>query len=142
MTHSTFTRTVRRRSPLWLVALVAAAAAAAVSIQAQGALSIDPDTIEFPPTPVGAYSYVTATITNAGPEDDTIVAVFPQGESLFPTQAGTCNLQSWLIPSGTSCTYQFGFHPERPGRVRNTLTLTFASGATVEVSLTGRGRPH
>jgi hypothetical protein len=123
-----------------LAALLAAGLGA--SSAAQSSVSIDPDSVEFPPTPVGAYSYEMATITNAGPADEMIVAVSPQGESLFPTQAGTCNLQGWVIPAGTSCTYQFGFHPDRPGRVRNTLTLTFASGATIEVSLTGRGRRH
>jgi hypothetical protein len=116
--------------------------ASGASSAAQSGLSIDPDSITFQPTVVGDYSYEMATITNAGPEDDTIVGVLPQGESLFPTQAGTCNLQNWLIPAGTSCTYQFGFHPDRPGRVRNTITLYFGSGATLDVTLTGRGRPH
>jgi hypothetical protein len=114
----------------------------AASSAARPAVAIDPDSLEFPPTLVGDYGYAMATITNTGPDDDVLIGVLPQGEPLFPTQAGTCNLQNWIIPAGTSCTYQFGFHPQRPGRVRSTLTLHFGSGATLAMSLTGRGRPH
>jgi hypothetical protein len=114
----------------------------AASSAARPSVAVEPDALEFPPTRVGDFSYAMATVTNAGPDDEVLVGVSPQGEPLFPTQAGTCNLQNWIIPAGTSCTYQFGFHPERPGRVRNIVTLHLASGATLDVSLTGRGRPH
>lgn len=141
MSAMTFVRNVRRVRPI-LAAGALLVFLLGVSSAAQTGLSISPETITFPPTRVGDFSYEMATITNAGPTDQTVVGVLPQGEALAPTQAGTCNAQNWLIPAGTSCTYQFGFHPERPGRVRNTLTIYFESGATVEVALTGRGRPH
>ena len=44
--------------------------------------------------------------------------------------------------TGASCTFQWGFKPQKPGQRRDTGQVTFESGAAVSIDLEGRGTPH
>jgi hypothetical protein len=112
-------------------------------------LSVSPTTVAFAPTPVGVISYEIVTITNTGDATDFISSATPVESPFFATFAGTCNtsvdpitLKNYYIPAGSSCTFQWGFDPSRPGRQTGTGTLNFESGATLTVSFTGRALPH
>jgi hypothetical protein len=112
-------------------------------------LSVSPTAVVFAPTPVGEFSYEIVTITNTGDATDFISSATPVASPFFATFGGTCNFsvdpisgKNYYIPPGSSCTFQWGFNPSRPGRQSVTGTLYFESGATLTVSLTGRALPH
>jgi len=112
-------------------------------------LSVSPTAVAFAPTPVGGFSYEIVTITNTGDATDFISSATPVESPFFATFGGTCNFsvdpitgKNYYIPAGSSCTFQWGFNPSRPGRQTGTGTLNFESGATLTVSFTGRALPH
>ena len=112
-------------------------------------LSVSPTAVVFAPTPVGEFSYEIVTISNTGDATDFISSATPVESPFFATFGGTCNVsidpisgKNYYIPPGSSCTFQWGFNPGRPGRQTGTGTLNFESGATLTVALTGRGLPH
>jgi len=112
-------------------------------------LSVSPTSVAFAPTPVGGFSYEIVTITNTGDATDFISSATPVESPFFATFGGTCNFsvdpitgKNYYIPAGSSCTFQWGFNPSRPGRQTGTGTLNFESGATLTVSFTGRALPH
>jgi len=113
-------------------------------------LSVTPTAITFAPTVVGAFNYQLVTITNSGDAADYITtATASPNPPFFPTFGGTCNTsidpnnnKNYYIPPGFSCTFQWGFHPEKPGRRPGTGTLFFDSGATLAVTFSGVATPH
>ena len=113
-------------------------------------LSISPTTLSFSPTPVGPEcpgancSYAEVTITNNGATTEHLVGATAGSPAPFwPTFGGTCNVaHMYFLPAGASCTFQWGFKPEKPGRVRATGQISFESGESVSIELDGRGTPH
>jgi hypothetical protein len=112
-------------------------------------LSVSPTALVFATTVVGDFAYGIVTVTNSGDAADYIsTATADPNPPFFPTFAGTCNTsvdgngQNYYIPAGTSCTFQWGFHPSRAGRVNGSATLSFQSGATLTIDLTGMGKPN
>ena len=113
-------------------------------------LTVSPTALSFPNTPVGpdcpgancTYAMVTITNTGSGTEHLTGAAAGSYGP-FWPTYGGTCNTPNmYVLPAGASCTFQWGFKPEHPGRVRDTGTINFESGESVSIELDGRGSPH
>ncbi len=84
------------------------------------------------------------TITNNGELTETLTtAEATPNPPFFPTFGGTCNVQySYMLPAGQSCTFQWGFKPQHPGKVTGTGTISFLSGASLGVVLVGKGTPH
>lgn len=108
-------------------------------------LTVSPAVVVFPNTPVGTdcpgvnCTYAMVTITNNGSQTEQLVTA--EADSPFwPTYGGTCNATyAYYLPAGESCTFQWGFKPVHPGRVVGVGTVSFKSGASVGVLLTGVG---
>ena len=113
-------------------------------------LTVAPTSLSFPNTPVGPdcpganCTYAMVTITNTGSGTEHLVGAAAGSYGPFwPTYGGTCNTPNmYFLPAGASCTFQWGFKPEHPGRVRDTGTINFESGESVSIELDGRGSPH
>jgi hypothetical protein len=111
-------------------------------------LSVAPTTLTFPDTPVGPAcpgancTYGIVTITNNGAATEHLITASAGSAGPFwPTFGGTCNYPGmYFLPAGASCTFQWGFKPDHPGRAHATGQITFESGASVSVALDGRGR--
>jgi hypothetical protein len=84
------------------------------------------------------------TITNNGSATEHLVGATTGSPGPFwPTFGGTCNVTKlYFLPPGESCTFQWGFKPQKPGRARGTGQISFESGESVSVELDGRGTPH
>lgn len=130
---------------LLAVLLISTTSAARRSVAVVGpVLSVSPTAITFANTAVGEFDYQIVTITNSGDEADYILTANAD-QPFFPTFGGTCNFsvdgngQNYYIPAGTSCTFQWGFNPAKPGKSTGEGTLFFQSGAKIDVSFTGRG---
>ncbi len=103
-------------------------------------LTVSPSVVVFSDTPVGAISYAEVTITNNGSNAEPITGAEPANAPLWATWGGTCNvIYGKAVPAGASCTFQWGFKPDRPGRVSTIGTISFHSGASLGVVLTGKG---
>jgi hypothetical protein len=112
-------------------------------------LTVSPSSLTFPPTPVGPdcpgdnCAYADVTISNSGPDTEHLVGADAPSGAFWPTFGGTCNVQHlYFLPAGQSCTFQWGFKPEKPGQRRDTGHISFESGASLSVELEGRGTPH
>ena len=132
----------------FIVATVSGFAVGGGTATAAG-LTLSPTALTFAPTTVGDFDYQMVTITNGGAEAEYISTATTSGNPpFFPTYGGTCNFsvdetnKNYYIPAGESCTFQWGFHPARPGKQMGTGTLYFDSGATLTVTFTGKGTPH
>ena len=119
------------------------------AVNASSILSVSPSAVVFSNTTVGTFDYQMVTVSNTGTDGDYIAtADAVPNPPFFPTFAGTCNTSigpsgaNYWIPAGESCTFQWGFHPSKPGKQSGVGTLSFASGATASVTLTGKGTPH
>jgi len=142
------TRTVAAAVITMLIMFTTSAARRSAAVSGP-VLSVSPATVVFAPTPVGGFTYATVTITNSGDAADFISTATPVEPPFFAPFAGTCNTSVdpisgknfYLLP-GSACTFQWGFNPSRAGRQTATGTLYFESGATLTVSLIGRGLPH
>ena len=124
-------------------------------ITASSNLTVSPTSLTFGPTPVGTFAYDIVTISNSGDADDYIsTATATPDFPFFPTFGGTCNTsidpngRSYWIPAGSSCTFQWGFHPIKRGGGRPPWTITgsgtlyFDSFAPISISFTGLSTPH
>ncbi len=124
-------------------------------ITASSNLTVSPTSLTFGPTPVGSFAYDIVTISNSGDADDYIsTATATPDFPFFPTFTGTCNTsidpngRNYWIPAGSSCTFQWGFHPIKRGGGRPPWTITgsgtlyFDSFAPISISFTGLSTPH
>lgn len=117
------------------------------TVRAAFALTVSPAEVSFANTAVGTVcpgancSYAMVTITNTGTQTERLVSAKGDPTPPFwPTFGGTCNNQYlYLLPAKESCTFQWGFKPQNPGKFKGTGTISFESGATVTVALTGVG---
>lgn len=142
-------RSLNQFSRIAIVPVVFLAIAFLCTPNAFAQLSVSPSVLVFPNTPVGPdcaganCSYAEVTITNNGTETEQIVTADPTQPTLtvpfWATFGGTCNLNNYYIDPGQSCTFQWGFKPVHPGRALGVGTISFLSGASVGVVLTGRG---
>ena len=131
-------------------AVVFLATASLLTPNALAQLSVSPSVVVFPNTPVGSAcpgdncSYAEVTITNNGTATEHLISAEATPDPPFwPTFGGTCNTpDAYFLPAGESCTFQWGFKPEHPGKSNGVGTVSFESGASVGVVLTGRGTPH
>jgi hypothetical protein len=106
-------------------------------------MSVSSTSLTFPTTVVGEFAYLTITIYNNGDADEYLYTATASGD-FFPTFGGTCNTsigptgRNYYIPAGTSCTFQWGFHPSHPGKHIGTGILDFDISPSISISLTGR----
>jgi trimeric autotransporter adhesin len=106
---------------------------------ANGALTADPETIDFGPVSVGQTAAArTFTVTNSGTLTTTIGTVLVSSPSEFPLAGGTC-AGATLAPAAT-CTVSVGFKPEAAGSRSATMDVGGSGGASVSVALSGTGR--
>jgi hypothetical protein len=113
-------------------------------------LSVSPSVVVFSNTPVGPdcpganCSYAEVTITNNGSQTEHLTtAEATPNPPFWPTFGGTCNVTyAYYLPGGESCTFEWGFKPQKPGKFTGTGTISFESGASVGVVLIGKGKPH
>ena len=114
---------------------------------ASASLTVSPSEVSFANTAVGSVcpgancSYAIVTITNTGTQTERLVgAKGDPSPPFWPTFGGTCNVKFlYLIPPKTSCTFQWGFKPQEPGKAKGSGSISFESGAAVNVVLTGVG---
>jgi Abnormal spindle-like microcephaly-assoc'd, ASPM-SPD-2-Hydin len=108
---------------------------------AAASAAVSPGTVAFGAQQVGKITYRVVTITNTGSSSETLAsAAVDPSPAFWPTWGGTCNVQYlYVIPPGASCTFQFGFEPTRKGHVSGQGTITFQSGNTLTVQLSGVG---
>jgi hypothetical protein len=86
---------------------------------------------------------VQALAPNTASDAEHLVGATAGEGPFWPTFGGTCNNQLlYYLPAGASCTFQWGFKPEKLGQRRDTGQISFESGASVSVELEGRGTPH
>ncbi len=117
------------------------------SVRAAASLTVSPTEVAFTNTAVGTQcpgsncSYTMVTITNTGSQTERLVGAKGDPTPPFwPTYGGTCNVKYlYLLPPKESCTFQWGFKPQHPGKFKGRGSISFESGATVTVSLTGLG---
>jgi 6-phosphogluconolactonase (cycloisomerase 2 family) len=109
-----------------------------------GALSLMPNPLSFPDTPVGRLSSPqTVTITNTGPATVRFNSITVGGANAVDFQITTNRCQtptSGALSANASCTIDFTFNPQAAGA--RTATLTIASdgaGSPQTVTLTGNG---
>jgi hypothetical protein len=111
-------------------------------------LSVAPNPVVFAPTTVGGFNYQLVTVSNSGEVGEYIATATPvDADPFFATFAGTCQGSTgpggaYYVPPSGSCTFQWGFKPSRPGKVTGSGTLSFASGATLNLAFSGKGMPH
>jgi hypothetical protein len=103
-------------------------------------LTVSPAKITFPTTKPFSTSFAIVTITNGGDTtEDLTAATANPTPPFFPDFGGTCNVvYAFHIPSGASCTFQWGFAPGATGNYNGTGAITFASGTTLRVAMGGR----
>jgi hypothetical protein len=91
---------------------------------------------------VGTIAYGMVTITNRGSGAEMLMSATAPNPPFWPTWGGTCNsvAVNKVVAPGRSCTFQFGFKPTQKGHVTGQGTITFQSGNTLTVQLTGVGR--
>jgi hypothetical protein len=142
------------RGRLVLLVLLFALTIGAVSMGkiaiAASNLTVSPTLLSFDDAVVGAAcpgtgcTYAEVTITNGGDALEHLSTATTDPEPpFFPTFGGSCNTpNAYDIPVGESCTFQFGFKPQHPGKFTGTGTINFDSGASVTVDLVGFGRHH
>ena len=103
-------------------------------------LRLEPSALQFPATAVGAISYAMVTITNGETDSQKLVGFQPVEAPFWSTQAGTCNLEyAFVMPPGASCTLQWGFKPLSTGAQTASGIISFESGKTLTVALSGVG---
>ena len=97
-------------------------------------LSVTPTTVRFPPTAPGSFSYQSVTITNNGTSPETFSG-YTTPSAKFDATSGHCNGPSYSlsIPAGGSCDYEFGYAPSNPGAQSGAGTISFESGATLNL---------
>jgi hypothetical protein len=106
---------------------------------ANGALTADPDTIDFGTVSVGqSASARSFTVTNSGTLTTTIGTVLVSSPSEFPLAGGTC-AGATLAPAAT-CTVSVAFKPAAAGSRSATMDVGGSGGASVSVALSGTGR--
>jgi len=106
---------------------------------ANGALSADPDSIDFGTISVGdTASAQSFTVTNSGTLTTTIGTVLVSSPSEFPLAGGTC-AGATLAPADT-CTVSVAFKPAAGGTRSATMDVGGSGGAAVSVTLSGTGR--
>jgi hypothetical protein len=106
---------------------------------ANGALTADPETIDFGTVSVGqTASARTFTVANSGTLTTTIGTVLVSSPSEFPLAGGTC-AGATLAPAAT-CTVSVAFKPEAAGSRTATMDVGGSGGASVSVALSGSGR--
>ena len=144
---------VRRLPPVAAVALtvlVLLTSTAARSRRTPGpVLSVSPAAITFATVAPGEFDYQLVTVANTGDADDYIqTATATPDPPFFPTFGGTCNtsigpdgVTNYFIPAGGSCTFQWGFHPARPGKQTGTGTLVFVTSAPITVTFSAKSKP-
>jgi hypothetical protein len=144
----TFPGLASRRFLLFLlVPAVALVSGTGDTMRAEADLTVSPTEIAFANTAAGTEcpgancSYAMVTITNNGSQTERLVSAKGDPTPPFwPTYGGTCSVQYlYQLPPKESCTFQWGFKPQKPGKFKGTGTITFESGATVNVALTGVG---
>jgi hypothetical protein len=144
----TFPRLARRLFHLFLlVSAVSVVSVPGDTARAAAELTVSPTAVAFANTAVGTQcpgancSYAMVTITNTGNQIERLVSAKGNPTPPFwPTYGGTCNVKYlYLLPPKESCTFQWGFKPQNPGKFTGTGTISFESGATVNVALSGVG---
>ncbi len=106
------------------------------------ALTISPNALTFPNTPVGttAAQAQTVTITNTGNSAVSFTAsttITGAGAASFLRSASTCTNP---LPAGSSCTNSFEFKPTAAGALTATVTyFDSATGSPNTVALSGTG---
>ncbi len=114
-----------------------------------GILGETPNPLVFPNANVGggtcgavgstSCTYASITITNGTAVTQTITTASTGTTIFWPTYGGTCNVTyAFAIPSGASCTFEFGFEPTTTSTTyTDTGTVNFDSGAALSVGLSG-----
>ena len=106
---------------------------------ANGALSADPETIDFGTVSVGDTAAAQSfTVTNTGTLTTTIGTVLVSSPAEFPLAGGTC-AGATLAPADT-CTVSVAFKPAATGSRSATMDVGGSGGAAVSVTLSGTGR--
>ncbi|HEY1280653.1 MAG TPA: choice-of-anchor D domain-containing protein [Acidimicrobiales bacterium] len=106
---------------------------------ANGALSADPETIDFGTVSVGETAAAQSfTVTNTGTLTTTIGTVLVSAPAEFPLAGGTC-AGATLAPADT-CTVSVAFKPAATGSRSATMDVGGSGGAAVSVTLSGTGR--
>jgi hypothetical protein len=106
---------------------------------ANGALTADPDTIDFGTVTVGdTASARSFTVTNTGTLTTTIGTVLVSSPSEFPLAGGTC--AGVTLAPGDTCTVSVAFKPAASGDRSATMDVGGSGGAAASVSLAGTGR--
>ena len=113
-------------------------------------LTISPAALSFAPTPVGPAcpgancTYAEVTITNTGSATEHLIRCCRR--VVWPFLADLrrhVQRAEHVLPAGRGILHvPMGLQPDKPGRVRDTGTMTFESGESVSVELDGRGTPH
>jgi hypothetical protein len=103
-------------------------------------LSVSPARVVFPTTKPFSTSFALVTITNGGDTtEDLITATANPTPPFFADFGGTCNVvYAFHIPSGASCTFQWGFAPGETGNYNGIGEIKFASDTTLRVVLAGQ----
>jgi len=112
-------------------------------------LTYFPRPVDFGTTMVGEISYQLITIQNNGDADDYLVTATAT-DPFFPTFGGTCQTlvdpndptHKYRIPAGQSCTFQWGFNPDHPGKFTGTGTLDFEQNITLPVNFVAKAKKH
>jgi hypothetical protein len=106
-----------------------------------GVLSAAPNPLLFPTvTGVNSISYKMITITNGTSVTQTITSAGADPSAFWVTWGGSCNSieLNKMIPSGGSCTLQFGFKAPAIGVTTGTGKIMFASGTNLTFGLEGK----
>jgi hypothetical protein len=131
----------RLLSRLCAVSVLAALGFFAGAGATEAAVTASPSVVHFAPTPVNGLSYQLVTLTNTSATETEVLQTASAAPGyFFPTFGGTCNVvYTYVIPPGTSCTFEFGFRPSQKGPQAAFGWVVFESGEEVIVILEGTG---